>query len=403
MIKNSLAKYRFTNALHENEDFPKENKHLLLEAFLVEEFTCFLEHFSSILHPDLEIDIHFLPANSFQNEWIAMYNAQNSSPRNFEICFNQIVSNWLGDDQLTLNKIEIQKAVLHELIHALDHQVICESRSVYLTRKNQTFISPQTSSNFWIFMHYISSLRNEGVAMYAEYLYFSDSPRVNGHYLTQFKEDFHYLISFCESEINGQTSYQRFGEICNHLQDYAGLIMRDVVNNLYPNNRLAEHNELLKIAFDIDVSEWITYLFKFYHTNKIEFQADWMFSFFSQLNPLESTKFSFSDFYKLYEYEDEHYLGFLSDICPDRLPYLELQEKFSALVKEEYIHDIQQTLKNQIVLLLEARDDQNADVIDWTLSYFLHKIDAIDDRLDFVGYLDDWMIVDITMQRVNSK
>jgi uncharacterized membrane protein YheB (UPF0754 family) len=140
-----------------------------------------------------------------------------------------------------------------------------------------------------------------------------------------------------------------------------------------------------------------------YHSNNIEFQADSIFSFFSQINRSQSTKFSFTDFYTLYELEDEHYIRFLTSICPERLPFVELNEKLSVLEKEEYIHDIQQTIKNQIVLLLETRDDQNADLIDWTISYILHKIDAIDDRLDFVGYLDDWMIMDITMQRINSK
>jgi hypothetical protein len=405
VIKNSLTKYTFTSNSQANDSFQKEKKFGLLEEFLVEEFNFFLEHLAPFFTSDLEITIHFLPADTFQNDWIAMYNAQHSSQTKFEICFNQSLATELLHDQLFSHKIELQKAVLHELIHALDHQVISESRSVYLTSKNQyqAFISPQASSNFWIFMHYISSLRNEGIAMYAEHLYFTTEQGETSSYLTRFKEDFQFLVSFCESDLNAQTSFQKIGQICNHLQDYAGFIVRDVVRNQCGNNRSNDRNELLKIAFNIDVSEWITYLFKVYHTNKLEFQADWMFSFFSQTNRLEPTKFSFSDFYSLYDYEDEHYLDFLSNICPVRLPYLDLFKKIGEVNTEDYIHDIQRTLKNQMLILLEIRTDQNIDLIDLTLSYVIHQNDLVDDRLDFVGYLDDWMIMDITMQRINSK
>ncbi len=404
MVKNSLVTFRFLQS-NESQIAGKIKDFTLFEEKIKGDLNFFLDELAPRMKEDLKVNIHFLPNDAFPNDWIAMYNSQQSSPHSFDFSFNLDFLQFSQKDYSGEVQIELKKAVLHELIHAFDHAVLEESNTVYATRNfhikdGQSGPEP---SNFWLFMHYVSCLRNEGVAMLAEVLFFPENGLSKESAWQQFADDFHFVIEMCFSNSNPQNSLERLRSICDNLYRYSGEIMRHVIDAQITHFENNDRLKVLEAAFGMDLSEWITMIAKYYRNEQSSHSLHALFSFLSEPSRKLHSYKGIPDFYVMYAYDDHNYLDFLSRVCPMKLDseaiHLALNNNFFNSV----IFDVEHSLKIRTNKLVELRDEQNADLVDWTLSYILLNGDVIDDRLVFVGYLDDWMILDCTMQRIQMN
>ena len=405
MVKNSLAKFIFCDSgrgeiRSTNIDLFDPEKELL-----VHDFTSFLDELSALVKGELEISISLLPADAFSHEWIAVYHAQHSTVETFEFSFNEEALRGLHIGILDVRRIELQKAVLHELMHALDHTVIAESRNVYhqRSRKMYDLKSGEIPSNFWLFMHYLSSIRNEGVAMLAERLFFPNNEYEVENALLHFKMDFEFMLEQCKSiEYNG-TYNSKIHSICNDVQRYAGILMHAIVENQPCHQGTFDRMNTLKLAIDIDLSDWLACLIELYREDEFKEHAHALFSYFHQPAGKDALQWDLGQFHELYTYDDGRYLEFLSNMCREKLSIPTIEQKLQNFLHDDVPHDVVNLLKKQSLNLIAIRNNENAELIDWTLSYILLRVDVIDDRLEFVGFLDDWMIMDITAQRLFLK
>jgi hypothetical protein len=401
VVKNSLVTFRFLRS-NERQLLGKISELSFLEQRIKECFVLFLDQLSGWVKEDLKVNIHLLPNDAFPNDWIAMYNSQQSSPHSFAFSFNLDFLQSSQQDFSGQEQIEVKKAVLHELIHAFDHAVLKESSTVYATRNfySQDGSSGPGPSNFWLFMHYVSCLRNEGVAMLAEGLFFPENGLSKESAWQHFLSDFHFVIEMCTSNSSPQNSLERLRSICDNLYRYSGEIMRRVIDDQITHFEINDKLKVLEAAFELDLSEWIALIAKRYRNEQTSDSLHALFSFLSQpMRKLESNK-GIPDFYDMYAYDDHNYLDFLSKVCPMKLD----SEAIHLALKNSFfnsdIFDVEHSLKIKTRELVECRNNHNAELVDWTLSYILLNGDVIDDQLVFVGYLDDWMIMDCTMQRI---
>jgi len=405
MVKNSLAKFIFSVAENDQKqsclvEFTDHAKEVLEN-----DFKSVLNQLSSLFHGELEITITFLPADSFSQDWIAMYNAHQSTPEAFAFSFNEEVIQGLHMGMMDARRIEFQKAVLHELIHALDLAVLSESRNVYLSSSTQSFnLNPvEMPSNFWLFIHYLSTIRNEGVAMMAEELFFPNDALDVEHALLHFKVDFEFMLECCNSSDYSSKHRLKIQSICNNVHRYAGVLMDYVVQSPRFQNTAYDRVNTIRTALDIDLSEWLTHLIELYREDAFKQHAHGLFSYFHLPVGKEAIQWKLGQFYELYTYEDVRYVEFLSSMCAEKLSILEIEQKLQDYIQKDMPHDVVNTLTKQSLSLIAVRNDENADMIDWTLSYIFLHVDVIDDRLEFVGFLDDWMIMDSTAQRIFAK
>ncbi len=402
--KNSLVTFRFSRH-NECKVAGKIAELSFLEQRIKEGFTFFLDQLSKWVNEDLEVNIALLSSDAFPNDWIAMYNAQQSLPHSFHFSFNRDFLQPSLHGYSEDGQIELKKAVLHELTHAFDHAVITESSNVYATRNFhiQDGQSGPEPSNFWLFMHYMSCLRNEGVAMLAEGLFFPENDLSKESAWQHFLNDFHFVIEMSTSNSNPQNSLVRLRSICDNLYRYSGEIMRSVIDDQITHFENNDRLKVLEAACELDLSEWIVLIAKRYGNEQTNDSLHALFFFLSQPKRKMKSDKSIPDFYEMYAYDDYNYLDFLSKVCPMKLDSEAIHHALKNSFFKSTIFDVEHSLKIKTMELVECRNNHNAELVDWTLSYILLNGDVIDDQLVFVGYLDDWMIMDCTMQRIRMN
>ncbi len=293
----------------------------------------------------------------------------------------------------------LDQCVLHELVHALDMSVIRESCGIYHSRDSLVNAGGGEPGLFWSVMHYFSFLRNEGVAMMAERLFLENGCNPTSSDL--FIRDLDLLFCHLEEQLEqdrGAFSHDSLQSLCSSVYSYADGVMMELLG--VQNKELPEsedkREELLKEAMQMDLSEWVILIFSRYQK---------VFSKYEKaLSIIMSDQEEYSRVLLLsnqYYFNIPELIRFCSGYCERQLSIEELTEYVSRDYNSMY--DVHHSLHLKARELMALRTDTNAELIDWVLSYFYQQSDGIADERPFVGFMDDWFVMDMAFHRVGLQ
>lgn len=328
-----------------------------------------VRHTAILLEFNGEYTLHLSTSISCIDHWYAKFDAQRSNANTFFIELNH---HWLvsQDNEPQL----LMRVLLHELVHAMDYQNIADTRATYLTHKESTrlLLNPKSHELFWRLSYFFSLSRNEGLALYAEYLFFEEGKKPST-VTPEFTSDVSYFLTCPVDSMDHEALVQRF----NQVYLYAGDLFLELFETPLKEHRARQIQKLVKM----DLTEWVWLtLTRFYPLGLPHF-----LSLLSKFTPFQSHAAWLFD-------EKDHVTSYLKtmNISP-KLNIPNLQP--NALYLERIIH--------AKIIALETTLGSGHELFTLLVGYLHMERDLIPDDLPFLGLLDDWCIVDQFHRLIN--
>jgi hypothetical protein len=294
----------------------------------------------------------------------------------------------------------LDQCVLHELVHALDMSVIRESCGIYHSRNSLEKCSDREPGLFWGVMHYFSYLRNEGVAMLAERLFLRNTS-ASSISIDGFSHELQKLFFHLEEQLETDSliiSGSFIRELCSSVYAFAADAMLDMLG--LHNRSLPEKEDekvgLLEKAMALDLSEWVILIFS-RHREVLAKHEKAMSVLMSAEEGSSRLLFMSLQFH----FDATELIRYCTTYCERQMTLKELEEQVGRECLSDY--DVELRLHLKAGELLQVRNEENAELIDWVLSYFYFQSDGITDDRPFIGYMDDWYVLDIALHRVGLK
>jgi hypothetical protein len=302
----------------------------------------------------------------------------------------------------------LEKIILHEIIHALDHTIL---------HKQHTLAQIKSISTQHAFIHFLATIRNEGVAVLVQKLLHEETvtETLESAFLILENELNTILRSCISNAIHQRITWNEFQSILHQLHqkvnNYSGVIAFSFMKVQLNLNQCQELNDFIKLStqaekkklishlFKMDVSEWIQQLIKMEQTNviRLEIKLELLVHLCSLLNPKIYKEYhTLLDDIPRYAYQNDtaNIIRILEQIVPEKLNISEIRIQ----LKKMNIHFLSDNLEIEILYLCQQlllqRNEQSMHLIDLALSYYLTKQDIIHDETLFLGMQDDWIVLD---------
>ena len=302
----------------------------------------------------------------------------------------------------------LEKIILHEIIHALDHTIL---------HKQHTLAQIKSISTQHAFIHFLATIRNEGVAVLVQKLLHGETvtETLESAFLILENELNTILRSCISNAIHQRITWNEFQSILHQLHqkvnNYSGVIAFSFMKVQLNLNQCQELNDFIKLStqaekkklishlFKMDVSEWIQQLIKMEQTNviRLEIKLELLVHLCSLLNPKIYKEYhTLLDDIPRYAYQNDtaNIIRILEQIVPEKLNISEIRIQ----LKKMNIHFLSDNLEIEILYLCQQlllqRNEQSMHLIDLALSYYITKQDIIHDETLFLGMQDDWIVLD---------
>jgi hypothetical protein len=313
--------------------------------------------------------LHLSTAALGSDQWYAKFDAQRSDHCTFYIELNH---HWLISQKYKPQFLS--RVLLHEMVHALDYRNIADTRAIYQTHKASTrlLLNPKSHELFWRLSYFFSLTRNEGLALYAENLFFEE---VQEHtpIPSEFTSDVTYFLNCHPDSMDHDSLVKRFDQV--YL--YAGDLFLHLFGIPSKEHRAQRIQQLMKM--DLSEWAWLT-LTRLYPPGLPHF-----LSLLSKFTPFQShTAWLFK--------EKDHFTSYLKTLKIPPKPKIPQRQSTSVNLEriiQAKITDLQSTLGPE------------HELFPLVLGYLQIERDLIPDDLPFLGLLDDWCFVDRFCKLVN--
>jgi len=353
-------------------------------------FSLCLEQMNELLETTKTIHLNMVVPSGSAN-WLALYDVRQSSEKVFIIHFNLVIFNFLWSRNERQYHDQLVRSIIHELVHALDHQVVKESIHVYHSKVSSFETKLNTESHFWPLMNYFSLLRNEGIATFGEMLFLNEENKVvNETWQDDFIKD---LKSFSCNLSGDRTLAQNS---IPQIEKNTAIHGCHFIHSLFLEDlSKRRRSDILYELMKMDLSEWLQ-LFVMHQSEKVR---NAVLELFSELG----TRYQNVNFHTLLQLKDlevSPYISAISRICVNCLTIKEIELKLSKHLDQSRPEDLTTELKARAEYLIKSRNRDTAQIIDWALSYFLQDEGLMHDELPFIGFMDDWFVLDSALNQV---
>ena len=309
-------------------------------------------------------------------------------------------------------------SILHELIHYLDFTILNEINDEYQLKKLKLrSLNEIHYSIEWMFIHLMSTIRNEGVALLGEKIFTKNQAILNNEIaFRELENDLNLAISLCHSSaidrknININELKNILFSIEKNAYNYADVVLFHFLNDAFDLNSdlisIIQSNDtelkmkLLQHAFSYDLSEWLRGLLKTELNNSVNFRINYTkLSALSQFIILDnySTKKSI-DFNQIlvfaHKNDVNNFIDLIQQITEEKIHFNDLNKQIENYKQKQSCSDIEIDITHLINHLTNQRNHLNQELIDWSLSYLFNKKDLLHDDISFLGYQDDWMVLE---------
>jgi hypothetical protein len=367
----------------------------------------------------------------------------------FYIYYSSIkqLANKLLNIELDIN-YSLENTMLHEFIHALDLNTLkethlIETNDIKLTKKESVFISTEKGLSIhknnvlWSFITYFSTFRNEGIAILGQKLLGNTICHLEGKdiesYLMLFRYQINDVVSHTTdlnfySEIEKHEVYEKFNELYLSAYSYAELIILVLIGTLHPDieykvkkaqdyilgkakNELSKSDiyDLLKIAMDIDVSEFINGILRhpFFDKNEALFSRKLLFECCAIIQDDTQNEDGIRLFAKTigvigYNQNSSSFIDAMHATVGKCMSVNEIKELYAVFDEKTYSEDIVESVKKIATILYPLAVSENNEIAKWALTYLLDDEDLIYDDISIIGWQDDWLVLNAALNILNK-
>jgi len=372
-------------------------------------------------HSAIQIEVMNVPPDGQQ--FIARYDYSNSFPRFSQYKFKAYLTKLIESLPDKSQAFEWMKTIwVHEITHLLDSKEIISYDDEFESfMKQKEFSFPDSlNDGHWILLSYLHSIRDEGIAVTVEKLFDLDFRQLlpEEDARGRFQEDMKAI-----AEIAGKLQYQTSDE---QLNEYAAFISGNAQLTVYmiapwllikamirTNPQCDLFSQILECLqtgkanelSPADIREFIRHAraFEFLDFIRALECDDIMYQSALEAcsryyNNYPVTFQFFSDLRKIREQKDTgRFRSLMSEIIGSPMN----QEALINGLKKVNIATLPGPFLQQLRKLEVLAGKGDPDAI-WGLSYFLHKIDLLDDSIHYLGYLDDYHVISTAFELNHS-
>ena len=310
-----------------------------------------------------------------------------------------------------LIKVDIKRLetiILHELIHALDHAIL---------HKQHTLAQVESISTQYAFIHFLATIRNEGVAILLQKIIQKEavSESLEYSFLTLENEINTVLRSCISNTIHQRISWNEFQTILHQLHQkvysYADVITYNFLkeqleftqfeqlNDFIENASQEDKTKLITQSFTMDVSEWIQQLIKIEQANviRLEVKLELLVHLCSILNPkIYKEHHTLLDDIPRYAYQNDRnsVIHILNQFVQEKQDISILKKQLEKVNTQLLRDDLDVEISHLCQQILLHRNEKTMHLVDLALSYYLSKKDIIHDETLFLGKQDDWIVLE---------
>jgi hypothetical protein len=326
-----------------------------------------------------------------------------------------------------IDKNEMDAVILHELMHGADLSNLKEklgtfdrSKEFHLcsTLEDQLkYIENSGIQNFsiqWVFLHFLSTFRDEGIAILGEKLLGEKSGTISFEKaFFNFQKDINQVTQLCygmkfHNRINSKQVRTIFEDTVINAYQYAEVIIYELLkgsiaglekmnlHDLLANNDPKEKLQLLKSALQLDLAEYIRELMKLKHKNTPLINSELLLSYCGVIQGGSSEHPAFFRQLYLVSHNNDKtgFTELIQSVCDRKMQSGEIKEKLDLFNQTSFSNDLKSEVRQLANEVFAKRNNNNKEVSDWALTYLLNKEDLIYDQLDYLGLQDDWMVME---------
>lgn len=304
------------------------------------------------------------------------------------------------------NVKRLEKIVLHEIIHSLDRAVL---------HKQHTLAQVESISTQHAFIHFLATIRNEGVAVLVQKIVQKEAISETLEYsFLMLENEINTILRSCVSNaIHQRISWDEFQLIIHQLHqkvyNYADVIIFNFLKEQLELTKFNELNDFIELSsqedkkklitqlFKMDVSEWIQELVRIEQSNviRLEIKLELLVHLCALLNPkIHKEHYTILDDIPRYAYQNDsiEVIRILEQIVPQKQSLTEIKTQLKNTPK--FREDIEPEIKHLCHKILNHRNENTSHLIDLALSYHFSKADIINDNIHFLGKQDDWIVLE---------
>ncbi len=389
----------------------------------------------------LRVEVH-LEQERRSNQFISLayYDSSRSSESRITIgvYYDTITKIGKGVVKGNLSRVadRFKATVYHELIHAADRLHLSEIKNtryrdlsgVNYNHSGRFFDAnalPDEVNVQWALLDFFYKFRAEGIAILGQKLMTNGYREANLNStdaLQKFNDIIIKVIDIC----SGLKFYHRFrshealvelqglGMFAYEIADVLfvkALGKEELIESLvYP---VAENqtdqvsrnviHKTIKEFINIDLSEFIQVLLSLPELNFREqfLQVCAVIQREEDTNAIK--EFSRNLIWTGYNREAEKYIQIVKGIMGSTIPLEEIIEMHKRLSKESYTEDIMQEIQAMATDLLLVVQNSGSEVAHWALTYLFDDEDLIHDDISYLGWQDDWVVLDSAMRILNLR
>ncbi len=368
----------------------------------------------------------FLPELSTKNELrFSIY-----YPSIVGLCLDQL-------DKTDTNTINVKNTIIHELIHALDQEILARdidlnkqnNIQVYETQYNSLIntnskISKELLNVQQVFFSFLRIFRNEGIAILGQKILGNNIQKsfTREDAFTCYRIDLNHIFQIGENLcfFNSGITDNILAEIKSiglHAYFYADIILLYALKNRISDFINVEElheklltNQNIEFISKKDKIKLVEKMIAFDHSDYIQevlrlknYDNEYIVdqnAFYSYCGIMQSdqdeeniTAFLNGILYAGLNNDPHKYLETLKTLLGYPMEIEEIERLFAEFKQEKHYQDIvEEIIKLAEILLVELKTNKS-EIAKWALTYFLDEEDLIHDDIPYVGFQDDWIVM----------
>lgn len=331
---------------------------------------------------------------------------------------------------------QFKSTLYHELMHAADLENLKEqlNRHDIDFKEHENIVAGaffdanQLSSQVnvqWALLYFFSKFRAEGIAILGEKL-MSNNYRENvlekKEVFKSFNDTLHRVLEICSglqffNNFQNHHAIKELEELSLLAYDYADLLFihalqkHEIVDELrFRNpsdltsvNGRQEIIELMKIFIETDLSEFIQLLLSFPELNFRE-----KFLHICAVIQREGDSKTISEFSRHllwtgFNKDAALFIKIMKSTIGSRIPLSEMIDMHDKFLQKSYPEDIIDDIRKMAEVLIKHAQETSNEVALWALTYLFDDQDLIHDDISYLGWQDDWVVLNSATRIVQSN
>jgi uncharacterized membrane protein YkvA (DUF1232 family) len=326
---------------------------------------------------------------------------------------------------------QFKSTLYHELMHAADLGNLKEQ----LARHDHDFnehenlvlgaffdanqLSHQVNVQ-WALLHFFSKFRAEGIAILGEKLLsnnFGDNVVEKTSVFKSFNETLHRVLEICSglqffNNFENHDAVIELDELSLSAYIYADLLFihalqkQEIVEDLRfrnPEGPLSFNDrqgiiEVMKVFIETDLSEFIQLLLSLPELNFREKFLHLCAVIQREGDPNTISDFSRHLLWAGYNKDNELFIKIIQKSMGSKMPLSEMIDMHHKFLQKSYQEDIIEDIRKMSEVLMNLAQASDNEVALWALTYLFDDQDLIHDDISYLGWQDDWVVLDSAMR-----